>query len=531
MKKALLALCVLAMVQPPGGCACPGEQAFTAYDFGADFQFGTAVAQWQVSGDHSPDGPVRSNWSAWAAMGKTTSGQQNPDGNGFYTLFHEDLDRAEALGLKAFRMGIDWSRVEPEPDVFNDAELDHLVEVLTAARDRGLEPVLTLYHWVVPPWVQNPDPDAPEGALDRLSQWDSGVVDDFDEFVRRVIPRVKGLVDTYTVLNEPFSVISAGYLAALFPPGLALGIEPARQVGLAIKELDDEDANGDGKDSFVGMTMTANAFYPEEKDNADEAFAVEQISYIFNDWMMIALTTGDLDVDLDGSFDNSETTPPEGHYPELEQRLDFIGVQYYGPVMVDDNPLFVDLDPLYGLPVLEVEEYDPDLPHNGMGREIRAKGFRDTLDIYARYELPILLTENGTTTNGVPRLDDEENLLELPMEQEQAAMYLIEHLWEVGRAMDEGMDIRAYYHWTLADNFEWVEGRYQRFGAYSVDFEAADRPRTLSLMGEALGDVVEANGINEEIWDRYVLDKYPTDLRADGGLTITGRARPLPSDP
>jgi beta-glucosidase len=505
-------------------------------EFAADFQFGTAVAQWQVSGDYSPDGPVRSNWSAWTQMGKATGGQLNPDGNGFYTGFEAELDRAVEMGLAVFRLGIDWSRVEPEPDAFKSAELDHLVEVLTAIRARDLEPVLTLYHWVLPPWVQNPDSAAPEGAIDRLSEWESGVVEDFEDYVRQVIPRVKGLVDTYTVLNEPFSVISGGYLAALFPPGLALGIEPARRAGLnllfmqaraydVIKELDDEDANGDGEDNFVGMTMTANGFYPKDEDNADERFAAERISYVYNDWMMIALTTGDLDVDIDGSFDNGATTPPEGHYPELEGRLDFIGVQYYGPVIVDDNPLFVDLDPLFGLPVLEVEDYAPKRPHNGLGREIRASGFKDTLDIYRRYDLPIFLTENGTTTNGVPLLDDDENLIDLPRQEEQAAMYLMEHLWEVGQALDDGADIRAYYQWTLSDNFEWVEGRNQRFGAFSVDFEDPQRTRTLNLLGKAYREVVEERGINAEMWDRYVLPKYPTDQRKNGGSTLSGPAQ------
>src|SRR5690606_16754299 len=77
---------------------------------------------------------------------------------------------------------------------------------------------------------------------------------------------------------------------------------------------------------------------------------------------------------------------------------------------------------------------------------------------------------------------------------EQAAMYLVEHLWEVGNALEAGVDIRGYFHWTLADNFEWVEGHRQRFGAYSVDFDDPEKPRTLNAMGEALRDIVVENG-------------------------------------
>ena len=273
--------------------------------------------------------------------------------------------------------------------------------------------------------------------------------------------------------------------------GLAAGAEPDVDTGVAKAP----------EEIKLSLTQTANAFYPEDPDDEHLRFAAQQQSYVFNHWLMRALVTGELDVDLDRKTDNVVSNPPEGYYEELHGRIDFVGVQYYGPVVVRRDPLLEEMHPLYARPLLDVRDYDETLPHNGMGREISAAGFKDTLWLYATWGLPILLSENGTTTNlppaevssdgGPSDAGPEEDAAETgAFAPEQAAMYLAEHLWEVGNALEAGVDIRGYFHWTLADNFEWVEGHRQRFGAYSVDFDDPERPRTLNAMGEALRDIV-----------------------------------------
>lgn len=535
MRKTLLSLLIAAGVV--FGCPQDPPKGFREMRFPDGFVWGTATAQWQIEGDEGANGPVDSNWSRWLALGKGEGGQQNPDGNGFFTRYEEDAARASELGLTHFRLSLDWSRVEPEPGVYDDDELDHLVSVMDALRAEGVQPVLTLWHWVVPVWVQSADESAPYGRVDLLSDPDEreALLERWEAFVRHVIPRVKDRVDLYTVLNEPFSMISAGYLGGLFPPGRLLDVEGAKELGLTllfmharafdvIKELDDTDADDDEStgDSFVGLTQTANAFYPEDPDDEHLRFAAQQQSYVFNHWIMRALVTGDLDVDLDRKTDNTATSPPEGYYEELHGRLEFIGVQYYGPVVVRRDLLLEDLHPLYARPLFDVRDYDEQRPHNGMGREISASGFQDTIWLYATWGLPIFLTENGTTTNALPAAEGHEPGAFAP---DQAAMYLMEHLWEVGRALDAGVDIRGYFHWTLADNFEWVEGKRQRFGAYAVDFDDPDKPRTLTSLGEALRDLATENGVTEGAWNKWVKDRYPSDTRAEGGLTTSAPVR------
>ena len=523
------------------GCPPEPTESFLPAAFPQGFAWGTAIAQWQAEGDQGEAGPIDSNWSRWAAMQKVKGEQQNPRGNGFHTEYQADIDRAAALGVTHFRLSLDWARVEPRPGEYDDAELTHFEAVLDAIRAAGMEPVLTLYHWTVPPWVQNPDGDAAEGFVDRIATKDAAVVDDFEGFVREVIPRVKDRVDTYTVLNEPLTMVVVGYIDGRFPPGAVLAIERATDFGInlmrmharaygVIKELDDVDADGDGAASLVGLTMTANDVYPENPESAQQQLAAESMNYVYNDWVLQTLTRGVLDVDLDGDVEPASLTdPPEGDYPELANTLEFIGVQYYGPVKVKESALLNNVAPLFGMPLTDVALYtsedDQALPHNAMGREISGAGFADTLDRYGRWGLPLVVTENGTTTNLRPAFGEHDPPpIPAPVfDESQAAMYLTVHLWELARASARGVDVRGYYHWTLADNFEWVEGSLQRFGAYRVDFDDAAMPRTLTTMGQAYQEIIAAGAVTEELWGRYVLPRFPTDGTAAGvGATTSG---------
>lgn len=545
-----LVLSLQALVVVASSCpAPPPPVGFLTASFPEDFGFGTAIAQWQAEGDEGEAGPIDSNWSRWAAMHKVKGEQQNPRGNGFHTDYAADIQRAADLGLTRFRLSLDWARVEPQRGVYDDAELVHFEAVLDAIRAAGMEPVLTLYHWTVPPWVQSPDPDSPEGVLDRIATKDAAVVDDFEGFVREVIPRVKDRVDTYTVLNEPLTMVVVGYIDGRFPPGGTLAIERATDFGInlmrmharafdVIKELDDIDADGDGAASFVGITMTANDVYPENPASAQQQLAAESMNYVYNDWVLQTLTRGVLDVDLDGDVEpGSVTDPDEGEYPELANRLEFIGVQYYGPVKVKESALLNGVAPLYGMPLTDVALYtdqdDQQRPHNAMGREISGAGFADTLDRYGRWGLPLIVTENGTTTNLRPAFGEHDPPpIPAPVfDEDQAAMYLVVHLWEVGRAIARGVDVRGYYHWTLADNFEWIEGSLQRFGAYTVDFSDPAMPRTLNKMGQAYQEVIGAGAVTEELWNRWVTPRFPTDGTAAGVGATTREAQvgPLPT--
>jgi beta-glucosidase len=102
--------------------------------------------------------------------------------------------------------------------------------------------------------------------------------------------------------------------------------------------------------------------------------------------------------------------------------------------------------------------------------------------------LPIYITENGC-----PDTDDD-----------LRPRYLVEHLYQIWRALQAGCSVQGYYHWTLVDNFEWVEGWTLPFGLIELDPQT--QVRTMRRSGELYGEIVQAGGIPPEIVEQYALE-------------------------
>ncbi len=495
--------------------ACPGPEG----PLGDDFLWGTASAAWQVEGDHDPDPDdgfdVRSNWTVWTERGCIEGGQTNPEGSGFYTRYADDFAMAASIGTNTYRVGIDWARIEPENDVWNDAEVQHYVDVLEAAHAAGLTPMVTLWHWVMPTWVQNPTETDPFDGLAMDPGPDSFFVTEFTEFVEYVAPAFAPHVDLYSILNEPFSVISAGYMLGscgngAFPPGAPLpDVNAARNVTInllfaqaaacdALRSLDDGDYDDDGANALCGQAQGSNVVRALVPGNDEDEAGAERLDWLVNHATMHALVYGNLDLDMDGEFTTTMADDPalpldEGYYEQLEGSLDWQGINYYGPILVDGLPGSL----LGGLPILSVEDYNPDLPHSTLGFAIDPGGFGEILDAYAVYGLPIYITENGIG-------DDEDD---------DRPMFITEHVDQVQSAVERGVDIRGYYYWSLTDNFEWAHGFDQRFGLFRVDFDDPDLPRSRQDSVDAYEQIIEAGGITDAVRERWVKERYASDSR------------------
>ncbi len=485
-------------------------------DFPEEFLWGTASASWQVEGDYDPDPndafPVRSNWTVWTERGCVLDGQTNPEGSGFYTDYEADFALAASLGNTTYRLGIDWARIEPEDDVWNEDEITHYVRVLQAARAAGLEPMLTLHHWVVPTWIQNPTGDADEIDLlvaEAGEGMNSRFVVEFEEFVRRITPAVAPYVDLYPILNETFSVMLGGYFTGgcgggAFPPGGLLDMTRARKAHInylfahaaachALRELDTSDADGDGEPALCGAAASTNVIRPMDSTSKLDVEASAKLDWIYNHATHVALIDGDVDLDFDGAF----TSPAagnipldEGNYPELAGTIDWIGINYYGPIMVTGT----GGGALGGVPTIDVADYDPLLPHSELGFAIDPAGFGEVLSAFDRYDLPMYITENG--------LGDSED--------DDRPRFVVDHLSEVASAIDRDIDIRGYYHWSLTDNFEWAHGFEQRFGLYQVDFEDPALPRTAGRSVDAYRAIIRAGEVTDEIAAEYASEPYPS---------------------
>ncbi len=476
--------------------------------FPENFLFGSAIAQYQGEGTWMPgDKNVVSNWSEWEDLGKC-NGEHSGKASGFREQWQTDIDQMAALGLTAFRFSIDWPRIEPKQGQFDQAEMNHVLDVLKAARAHNIKVFLTFFHWTTPTDVASPtgcNASIKSCPVDMLGVYNPEFANRFAAFVAWVVPQVKGYVDEYPIINEPFSVIAGSYLQGSLPPGFALDIEGARAVfanlafahgkaAALVRQLDDVDADGDGVAQSVGCAMASMPFLPLDPKSAEDIAAAARLNYAANDAWLDALTTGNLDLDLDGKATNAATTPPEGNYPELKGSLDWIGLNYYGPSRAQAVPgLLAGID---ALPITDVASYDPNLPHSELGTEINPGVFLDVIAHAAnRWKLPLYITENGTA--------DADDV--------QRPRYLIEHLAVLSSAIARGVDIRGYMHWSILDNFEWAHGKEPRLGLFRVDYTKPDLPRTKTTSAGVYAEIAAQRAISVDLHKKWTAQKYVTD--------------------
>lgn len=432
-----------------------------------------------------------SDWYQWVTTDTIidngalyVSGEPVTNGPGMWELFEEDADRMQADGLTGFRMSLEWSRLFPRDAsaATTVEELDALVETAAVARyhemfqalrQRGVEPLVTLNHYVLPLWVH----DGVACHLDIEScearGWvDTDIIDQIALFSAWCGREFGGEVDTWATLNEPFATVLAGYVLPgedrSAPPGLslqgdlAIAVTQNQIVGSArmtdaIREYDTADADGDGVVASVGVVMNMVAIEPETAgDPLDEEAAVH-VDHLYHRLFLDGLTSGAWDADIDGEF---ETTRDD-----LAGRLDWIGVNYYNKLIA--KGLSFSLVPEIPIATVYPEfSWDP-----------YPEGIQEVVEQAAGYGLPVIVTENGT-----------------PFVEERGPEILEGHLRGLHAAMENGADVRGYYYWSFVDNYEWNHGMDLRFGLYALDFETKER--TARPVLERYREIIRRGGLD-----------------------------------
>jgi beta-glucosidase len=419
------------------------------------FLWGSATAAFQVE-----KGLAATDWGIWVRTPGKIKGDGDPDRGGADALANIDADVAllTASRQNAYRFSIDWARIYPtraafdadQPDPAGVAAYDKLFAALRAA---NITPMVTLQHFTLPEWLSDPrKPEVPQG-------WERAeTIDAFAIWCRRASERWGGQVDWWATINEPMVSPLAGYIQGSFPPGLVLEVSRALTVGKneaigharcfdAIKEGDKIDADGDGRASWVGIVKHQRAVEPADpSDPADQASA-ERVRYVNNFWFLNVITRGDWDDDFDGKLDGPLDRTAD---PSLAKRSDYLGINYYSALVAGGSggvrvPVIDAVIRLDNLPTSRAK--------TDFHWDIYPSGLATVLDEARAYGLPIVVTENGIADS----------------KDANRSRFLLEHLFEVGRAMERGIDIRGYFHWSLLDNFEWSSGYCPKFGFHAVD--------------------------------------------------------------
>jgi beta-glucosidase len=411
------------------GLVEPGIHAAN-FRFPRGFLWGAATSAHQVEG-----GNTLNDWWAWEQEGRVAT----PSGAAadHFRRFREDFDLARALEHNAHRFSLEWSRIEPEEGRFDDAAIAHYGEVIATLRALGIEPVVTLFHYTLPQW------------LAARSGWENPRIEHyFNRYVERVVHAYGPLVRWWLTLNEPVVQVFKGWLIGQWPPGKSQDYPAALKVlrhMLRAHVQAYHTLHRHRPDAMVSIAKHALALTACDPRSWRDRSSTWIRGYLFNHLFVDALHTGALRVP--GLF--WERLP-------MARTLDFIGVNYYTRDFVRntglDLPGFVG-----GVCNLDQQRFVGKL--NDLGWEVYPEGLAQFLREYRRYRLPILITENG-----IPARDDEDRWT-----------FLYLHLWQVARAIADGVPVAGYLHWSLLDNFEWADGYAARFGLIEVDFATQRR--------------------------------------------------------
>jgi beta-galactosidase len=503
--------------------------------FPENFLWGVSISGFQFEmGDPSgKDIDPNTDWFVWVHDPKNiqkglVSGDLPENGVNYWGLYQKDHNIARELGLNAYRIGIEWSRVFPEStrkvevgiekasdDNISEIDIDdetleeldktadkeamsHYRAVVEDLMAKDFKVFVCLNHFTLPLWIH--DPVAARNT--RLRRGPKGWVDEetvieFTKYAAYSAWKLGDIVDSWATFNEPMIVPEIGYLSpqAGFPPSVRnfkaykkavvhLSIAHARAYD-ALKRTDTTKADEDSSSpADVGLIHNVIPVKPLTKKEADVK-AAEVMDYMHNHFFIQAATKGWLD------YSFKEKKRESKNY--VRNRMDWLGVNYYTRFVVKRKAALLarivtgirslpDAVEGYGFACKPRSKSLEGLPTSDFGWEIYPQGLGEALNAMKGYGRPIYVTENGVA-------DAEDTL---------RPRFIVDQLRLLDRIIDEErMNIRGYLHWSLTDNYEWAKGFGMKFGLYNVDL--GTKKRTAKKSAKIYKNIIESGEVTEKL--------------------------------
>lgn len=410
--------------------------------FPKGFLWGAATAAHQIEGNNI-------NSDVWVLENVKPTVYAEPSGdavNGF-ALWPQDLDLVRALGLNSYRFSLEWARIEPEPGMFSIAMLDHYKAVIDGCRRRGLTPIVTFNHFTTPRWFAG-----------RGGWTDSESGDLFGRFCDRAARHLASDIGYATTLNEPNLINMARNPLA---PQLLEAYKPV------VEKMNEAAARAIGSSQFV----VGNAIL--SVDDVD-AFTKNMINGHKTGRAAIKAVNSKLPVGVslaipddqaigNNSIRDAIRENQYGAWLEAAKSDDFLGVQNYERTIWNDKG---KVEPPSGG------------DRNTNGGEVYAASLANAVRYaHSVTRVPILVTEHGVMS------DDDSVRTRL----------ISGALGELKNAINEGVPIKGYLHWSLLDNFEWILGYKPKYGLIAVD--RTTFKRTPKPSARLLGSIARRNGL------------------------------------
>ena len=350
----------------------------------------------------------------------------------------QDLSLLPEIGANAYRYSIEWSRIEPRFGEFDENALALEIARADFLHRLGIEPVVTLHHYTHPTWF-----------------WERGGWENPDSvaWFRRLAERVGAALQAvriWVTLNEPIVFLLGGYLGGMIPPGKKSFGAAARALEHLMRSHAEAAAALASRPGGARCGIAHNMldFAADRPDNMLDRGLVKAGEALYNLALVEAVATGRMRWSFPGEGQTSFTVA------DLPRLTAWLGVNYYSRVHLRFR----------GVPGRVGEFFYRDPSGCGLtdtGWEIHPDGFDRVLRQAAKSGLPIFVTENGIATSN----------------DSLRRAFMHEHTLVLAHHLALGTPIEGYFHWSLLDNFEWLEGFRPRFGLYEVDYATLARRR------------------------------------------------------
>ena len=397
----------------------------------------------------------------------------------FYHHYKEDIALYGEMGFKCFRMSINWARIYPHGDEMepNQAGIKFYRAVFEECKKYGIEPLVTLSHYELPYYL----------AKEYGGWTNRKLIDLFLHYCETVFTEFKGLVHYWLTFNEINTLVMGTFGnimgGGILPPGKDVEVGTAVSVD---ESWDDPQkrytalhhqlvasakavrlAHTIDENNMVGCMILGRAAYPYTC-NPEDVLKAQQVMRKANYYCG--------DVQARGAYPSfaKKLWKEEGVFVEVTSEdaealkngtVDFFTFSYYSSTTATDDP---------NVPIAAGNMMrgpaNPYLKHSAWGWSIDPKGLRYYLnEIYDRYQLPLMIVENGLGAEDIVESDGS-------IHDPYRIDYLREHIKEMERAVEDGVDLIGYTVWGCTDLVSASTGEMaKRYGLVYVNKDNAGK--------------------------------------------------------